>query len=165
MLWGLINFVLGIFAGNWGRAWNGVKDVFRGAFNGIVSIAESAVNFIIRALNRVSFNVPRWVPRIGGSHFGFNLSQIYIPRLATGTVVPPNAGEFMAVLGDNKKETEVVSPLSTIKQAVAEVVGSGNNNRTVVKSKHLLVSDVGKAAAEYANKEYERTGESVFEGV
>ena len=40
-----------------------------------------------------------------------------MPRLATGTVVPPRAGEFAAILGDNKRETEVVSPLSTIKQA------------------------------------------------
>ena len=44
-----------------------------------------------------------------------------IPMLATGTVVPPNR-EFYAILGDNKQEHEVVSPVSTIKQAVAEVL-------------------------------------------
>lgn len=41
-----------------------------------------------------------------------------MPRLATGTVVPPRAGEFAAILGDNKREPEVVSPLSTIEQGV-----------------------------------------------
>ena len=45
-----------------------------------------------------------------------------IPKYATGTVVPASYGEFLAVLGDNKKEPEVVSPLSTMKQAVAEVL-------------------------------------------
>lgn len=51
------------------------------------------------------------VPRI-------QLPRISIPKFATGTVVPANYGEFLAVLGDNKRETEVVSPLSTIEQAV-----------------------------------------------
>lgn len=45
-----------------------------------------------------------------------------IPYLAKGTVVPPNTGEFTAVLGDNKRETEVVSPLSTMKQAMKEAM-------------------------------------------
>ena len=59
-----------------------------------------------------------------------------LPRLAQGTVVPPNK-EFMAVLGDNTREHEIVSPVSTIKQAVAEVlaqtnVGSGYNGRIEV---------------------------------
>lgn len=45
-----------------------------------------------------------------------------VPRLATGTVVPPRAGEFAAILGDNNRETEVVSPLSTMKQALKEAL-------------------------------------------
>ena len=45
-----------------------------------------------------------------------------MPRLATGTVVPPRAGEFATILGDNKRETEVVSPLSTMKQALKEAL-------------------------------------------
>ena len=45
-----------------------------------------------------------------------------MPRLATGTVVPPRAGEFAAILGDNNRETEVVSPLSTMKQALKEAL-------------------------------------------
>lgn len=56
-----------------------------------------------------------------------------MPRLATGTVVPPRAGEFAAILGDNKRETEVVSPLSTIRQAVLEALKEseiGSENKT-----------------------------------
>lgn len=57
----------------------------------------------------------------------------HMPRLATGTVVPPRAGEFAAILGDNKRETEVVSPLSTMKQALLEALqeaGIGGENKT-----------------------------------
>src|SRR5699024_10811845 len=43
-----------------------------------------------------------------------------MPRIATGTVVPPRAGEFAAILGDTNRDTEVVSPLSTMRQALKE---------------------------------------------
>lgn len=44
-----------------------------------------------------------------------------IPYLATGAVIPPNA-PFMAMLGDQKKGTNVEAPLETIKQAVRDVM-------------------------------------------
>lgn len=47
-----------------------------------------------------------------------------LPYLAQGTVTRPNS-PFMAVVGDNPNEPEIVSPLSTIEQAVSNVVGSG----------------------------------------
>lgn len=50
-----------------------------------------------------------------------SISAYSIPRLAAGSVIPPNR-EFMAVLGDNKREPEVVSPLSTMKQALLEAL-------------------------------------------
>lgn len=47
-----------------------------------------------------------------------------LPYLAQGTVTRPNS-PFLAVVGDNAQEPEIVSPLSTIEQAVRNVVGSG----------------------------------------
>ncbi len=112
-----------------------IYDCFFGIINGMLSGVESFVNFfikginkIIEAINSISFEMPDW---LGGERVGFNLKTINeitlprLPMLASGTVVPANFGEFRAILGDNKREPEVVSPLSTIKQAVAEVVGSG----------------------------------------
>ena len=52
-----------------------------------------------------------------------------VPKLATGTVVPPNK-EFMAILGDNPREHEIVSPLSTMKQAVMEAMNEFNGANT-----------------------------------
>lgn len=128
---GVIDFIAGVFTGDWERAWGGIKNIFTGIWNGIVSVLEGAVNLIIKGinwlisqLNKVSFTLPDWVPVIGGNSFGFNIpsiSEISIPRLATGSVIPPNR-EFLAVLGDNKQETEVVSPLSTIEQALENVM-------------------------------------------
>lgn len=58
------------------------------------------------------------------------LTLPHIPYLAQGAVVPPN-NPFLAMLGDNKQETEVVSPLSTMKEALIEALnesGIGNQN-------------------------------------
>ena len=64
-----------------------------------------------------------------------NAPRITLPRLATGTVVPANYGEFLAVLGDNKREPEVVSPVSSMKQAfleaLAEVGYNGGSDRPI----------------------------------
>ena len=43
-----------------------------------------------------------------------------IPGYATGQVIPARMRQHLAILGDNNRETEVVSPLSTIKQANKE---------------------------------------------
>lgn len=59
-----------------------------------------------------------------------------IPAYAKGTVVPPNT-KHLAWFGDNMKEPEVVSPISTMKQAFLEAlqVAGGNmaqDNRPIV---------------------------------
>lgn len=84
-----------------------------------------------------------------------------MPRLATGTVVPPRAGEFAAILGDNKHETEVVSPLSTMKQALKEALketGMSGGNRDIHID--LILNDQKFASAVYKanNQERQRVG-------
>jgi hypothetical protein len=122
--WGEIKeSVSGCFTG----IWDAIKPTINSILSGVESMANGVIkgfNAMIKALNKLSFTIPDWVPKYGGKKFSLGLkeiSEVSIPRLATGTVVPPNK-EFMAVLGDNKKETEVVSPLSTMKQALKEAM-------------------------------------------
>ena len=142
ILGGIIQFINGAFTGDWNSAWDGVKKVFKGIWNSIVIIAESAVNAIIKGLNwliskinTIQFTVPSWVPGVGGKSIGVHLSplsEVRIPRLATGAVIPPNR-EFMAVLGDQKSGTNIETPLATMvdafKQAMSEY---GGGTTTVV---------------------------------
>lgn len=109
---------------------------FKGMVNGVIGFLNimiqgivSGVNAAIKMVNKLSFDVPDWVPELGGKTFGFNLKTMtapQIPYLAKGAVIPPNA-PFMAMLGDQKHGTNIEAPLDTIKQAVAEVIG---NTRT-----------------------------------
>lgn len=122
---------------------NGMISGFESTVNGIIGMFEKMINWIVDGLNQISFDVPDWIPKIGGKTIGVNIppvsfGRVNVPRLATGGVIPPNR-EFMAVLGDNKKETEVVSPLSTMKQALIEAMqetgGLGGNLSLSVSAK------------------------------
>ncbi len=62
---------------------------------------------------------------------------------ATGTVVPANYGKFLGVLGDNTRETEVVSPLSTMKQAFKEAMSEMGGNQS--GSQHITLNLNGRA--------------------
>jgi hypothetical protein len=58
-----------------------------------------------------------------------------LPRLAEGGVIPPNS-EFLAILGDQKRGTNIEAPMSTIEQGLRNVLheqgGSGSGNSTVI---------------------------------
>lgn len=108
---GIIDFVVGIFTGNWERAWNGVINIFKGIFNMLGGIAKAPlnaviglVNMCIDGLNRISFTAPDWVPFVGGKHFGVNLPKM--PYLAKGGIVDKPT---QAVVGE--AGTEAVVPL------------------------------------------------------
>lgn len=89
---GIINIIKGVFTGDWKQAWEGLKQVVAGVFNSLWSLVKwplnmiiSGLNTLIRGANRIHFNVPDWVPGIGGKQFGFNIPQI--PKLAKGTIL------------------------------------------------------------------------------
>lgn len=81
-----------------------------------------------------------------------------MPRLATGTVVPPRAGEFAAILGDNKREAEVVSPLSTMKQALKEALAESGGSRDITVIMEVDGRRFGQAVYKANNEEKQRVG-------
>lgn len=169
ILSGLITFLTGVFTGDWKKAWNGVLDILKGVWNLIVGTVEGAINFIIdginlliSALNKIHFEVPDWVPLVGGKSFGINItpvSRVSLPRLASGAVIPPNR-EFMAVLGDQKSGTNIETPLATMvqafKQAINETGGMGGRQITVVMQ--LDHRELGRAVYNLNNEETQRVG-------
>lgn len=152
---GLIDFVAGIFSGDWSRAWTGIKNIFGGIWDGIVAVVkrpintllgvfESAINGIIRGfnwmkkiLNNFHFDVPDWVPKIGGESIGFSLpmsSEITLPRFENGGF--PNTGEMF--LARENGITEMVGRIGT-RPAVA------NNDQIVAGIENAVrnaISDV-----------------------
>ena len=68
-----------------------------------------------------------------GSRTMADASTYSIPAFASGGVIPPN-NPFLAVLGDNRQEPEVVAPYSTIKQAARDAMAErgGTGQITIV---------------------------------
>lgn len=83
---GIVDFVTGVFTGNWEQAWQGVSEIFDGIVGGIESTFKSVINGIIGFVNGFigglnGVKIPDWVPEVGGK----SLSIPLIPTLATGT--------------------------------------------------------------------------------
>ena len=128
ILGGIVTFLAGVFTDDMEKALSGLKEIGKGVLNGIISIVESAINFIVRRLNSVfSITVPDWIPLIGGKSWKAKIPEVKIPRLAAGAVIPPNR-EFMAVLGDQKSGRNLEAPESLIRQIVREESGGGSGD-------------------------------------
>lgn len=183
---GLLEFVVGVFAGEWEMAWNGICDIFIGVgdiiiavINGILGAVEllvngiiAGINAMINALNSINIDIPSWVPLIGGNTFGLNIPNLpkvsipRIPALAEGAVIQPNQ-EFLAILGDQTSGVNIETPLSTMVDAFKTALNGmnvgGNNGPTTV----VLELD-GKVAARglipYTNAETSRVGVKLVTG-
>ncbi len=88
---GLIDFVAGIFTGDWDRAWKGIVDVFSGWISGISTSFKIPINFVIDGINGFlnginGIEIPEWVPVVGGMSFNIPL----IPRLKKGMDFVPS---------------------------------------------------------------------------
>jgi hypothetical protein len=140
--------------------------IMANAFNSVLDFAEDLTNGMVKAVNAFIDGYNSAASMLGLkklNHWtGIKLQdyKIDVPELATGTVVPPNR-EFLAVLGDNKKEHEIVSPISTMKQAFMEAMvelggNFGGGNTTVVLE--LDGREFGRAVVEQGNKETRRIG-------
>ena len=116
---------------------NGLITGFEWGINGIISMFESMINWIVDGLNKISFDVPDWVPLIGGQKFGFNIprvsfGRVEIPRLAEGGF--PETGQMFIA-----------------REAGAEMVGN-IGRRTAVANNDQIVSGIAGGVAQ-ANEE------------
>lgn len=119
MFGGLIDFIVGIFTGNWKKAWDGVKNIFKGIFDGLTNIAKKPINAIIDAVNSMirglnKIKLPEWVPLLGGK--GINIPTI--PKLAKGGIVD---APTIAMVGEAGKEA--VMPLENNTGWITDLAG------------------------------------------
>lgn len=178
-LGGIIDFVAGVFTGDWKKAWNGVKDIFGGIFDSLYALVKAPLNLIIDGINKViegfnslSVSIPEFEVfgnKVGGGSIGLpNIPKI--PKLAKGGLA---YGPTLAMVGDNRGasvDPEVVSPLSKLQNII-----SGNNQpmvevlllildairngdkQTVIQ---LNGTELGRAAVSAINDITRRTGRS-----
>ena len=113
---GFIDFITGIFTGDWEQAWNGVVNIFGGIFDGIAAMAKAPFNGMIGLINAFlgglnNIKIPKWVPGVGGKSFSIST----LPYLADGGHVLNGqaiVGEAGPELLTNKNGKTTVTPLS-----------------------------------------------------
>lgn len=180
---GLQDFVTGVFTGNWKEAWNGIVGILEGVsetidgiISGVVNIVIGLINTVINciagiwnavasALNQISFEVPDWVPDIGGETIGINLPKFntenyQIPYLATGGTV---TSATLANLGENGRK-EVVLPLEQNTEW-ADILSDKISARSNVTQPVILELDgteVGRVFLPLLNAESNRVGVSLL---
>lgn len=172
------------------KVWNGVKSVWNSAaswfkskvlnplkngfkffgngiisyYEGIANLAIKAVNKIIGAVNKIKFNIPDWVPVIGGKKWGFNINpvkEVKLPRLADGAVFKGN-DPYMAIVNDQKHGVNVESPLATIVEAMETALRtsdySGSSTTDVNISFGGTLSALARVLNPYIEAETRRVG-------
>ena len=164
-------------------AFDAAGGAVKGAVNGLLSNVEGMINAIIKGvnwlisqMNKISFDVPDWVPGIGGNSFGINIpsiSEVKLPRLARGAVIPANR-EFMAVLGDQSHGNNLEAPEGLIRKIVREESGGGGETTALlqaileaVKAGHIIMVDrriLGQTVTQEQNRMTRQSGRSVVLG-
>jgi phage-related protein len=146
-LGGLLDFITGVFTGDWEKAWNGIKSFFKGIWDAIWGIIKGAINLIIDGINLLwtgIYNaISAIVNAIGGvagaigdvfgKDWSFSMPKKapLIPKLAKGGLVK---APTLAVVGDNPGASsgnpEVVAPLNKLKGIMQQ--GSDSNDTEIL---------------------------------
>lgn len=135
----------------WNNVWNGLKttvtNIFNGIWNTIKRIINSilggiegmangvvrGINKVISAMNNLSFDIPDWVPGMGGKKFGFNIgymSEVSLPRLAKGNVA---YDKTLAVFGEYagaSNNPEITTPQNIMRETFEDVLSNYNNENS-----------------------------------
>ena len=134
---GIIDFITGVFSGNWSKAWDGVVQTLGGIWGGITSVIKVPLNAVIglinkaiSAMNKISVTIPSWVPAVGGQTFGVNLPSInYLEN--GGILTQPTMLNSNVMAGEKNKgrspQAEAVIPLDKLYKMIDSL-----SNRAIV---------------------------------
>lgn len=155
LLKGLVQFIVGAFTGNWKKAWEGIVNIFKSVFEGIVASAKWIINMVIDVINGllqgIMSGVNNILDKINSVSTSIGIPAVptiqapQIPKLATGAVIPPRQ-EFLAILGDQKQGNNIETPENLLRQIVKEE--SGNKVKTIVVPLYVDKRKIAEAVVE-----------------
>lgn len=156
-------------AGSWFKS-SVVNPIISGV-NGLLKGLGNGINKVIDMLNKISFDVPDWVPKLGGKHFGINLGHVSwgnIPLLETGTNYVPN--DMLAMLHQGEavvpKKFNQNDMYGQVSEEELNLLSSINEQLIELNRKDTTINLDGTNLAERINNKIQdityRNGERVF---
>lgn len=128
---GIVTFIKGVFSLDFKTALSGIGKIIQTIVNGVIDLVEGAINAIIRLINMIGWDVPEWVPVIGGSSWHPSIPEVTIPwrmsAFATGGF--PETGQLFLA-----------------NEAGPEMVGN-IGNRTAVANTEQIVEGIEAGVA------------------
>ncbi len=170
--------------GDWKKAWEEGKQSAINALKGIVNnflsflnIFSRAINGVIESLNRLSFDLPDWVPKFGGQKWGFNIGwrMPEYQMLASGAVIQQPTLAMMGEYAGARSNPEIVSPQSTMRETFLESIVPLLNTleegfdrvieaiRAIDPSLNIDGVELARILAPYLDKERVRRGTTIFQ--
>ena len=182
---GIATFISGVFTGNWKKAWNGIKEIFKGIWDSMSSLITTPINTLLagveflvnkiisgfnsfkKALNKISFDIPSWIPVIGGKKWGFDLKmsdEISLPRLAKGNVAYEPTQAIFGEYANARSNPEITSPVNLMKDSFRDVLSEFDFNGTRIDTLKIDVAgdNFYQGAIDYINNETIRKGVNVI---
>ena len=163
---GLKTTVTNIFNG----IWNTIKNIINSILGGIEGMANGVVNginTIVKALNKLKFDIPDWIPGLGGKTFGFNIGMIprvSIPRLAKGGVLTEATTVLAGEYSGAKTNPEIVTPQNIMRDTFEDVLSDFNSGNG--QPVHITIKYLGKEifddTIDYINSKTRRTGKNTI---
>lgn len=92
---GLIDFIQGVFSGNWEQAWNGIVKMFKNIFNSIPAAVEFIINGVIKMINGLLDGI-NWAVECIGWEIP-HIPEVTLPRFRAGIDYVPN-DKYLAYL-------------------------------------------------------------------
>lgn len=153
---GLIDFIRGVFTGDWDRAWKGVKEIFEGYFKMYAAIVKTPLNAVIGMINTVigafdqlgeklngyTFERPEW---LGGGSWSFHVPTFNkIPYLAKGGIL----SEGSAIVGEAGPELLTMSD----GRAVVQPLTNNTNNYAGATNNFYIQNNDPYAVAEQVSE-------------
>lgn len=171
----LIDFLKNVFTGNWSAAWetivsafgtmfDGIKEFAKqpinaviGFVNGMLSGIEAGLNWVVDKMNGLSFDIPPWVPGIGGNHFGINISPVSFGRIAEleeGGILQRGQTGYLEGHG-----AEAVIPLEKSEGWLSSLAEKINSNSAKTANVTININGYGKDKDELAEELADRMSE------
>ena len=117
-----------IFNGIWGFL-KGIINNILGGIEGMANGVVKGINTMINAMNKLKFNIPDWVPELGGKTFGFNIpniNMVSLPRLKTGSVLYEETAFIGGEYSGARSNPEIVSPVNLIYETQKRAIEDSN---------------------------------------